>query len=208
MAASLVELMRRGVKLKTAPPSPIRLVTETSLSQRQKHISGTKIQPTQGEQIEQRTALAQPHRQELRIGDEIIVAAADRRWTSALGRFCLAHKPRPLGEHMYETGLQYGIVILEWKRSQEFDGENIRVGDHGSDILTEEQKGARRELACKRRKEADGLLWSVGCKPAMMERLCYDDLDIGEAERQTIVDGMIILAKKWHYWPMSEMRGT
>ncbi len=207
MATSLAELIRRGVKLKTPPPSSIRLVTETSLSRRQKHISGTKIQPTQVEQIEQRTALKQPHRQDLRIGDEIIVAVADRRWTSSLGRFCLAHKPRPLGEHMYETGLQYGIVIMEWKRAQGFEVKTGTI-DPGFDMLTEEQKEARRELARKRKKEADDLLWSVGCKPLMMERLCYDDLDIGEAERQTIIDGLIILAKKWHYWPMSVVRDT
>ncbi len=204
MATSLAELMRRGVKLKTAPPSPIRLVTETSLSQRQKHISGTKIQPTHGEQIEQRTALAQPHRQELRIGDEIIVAASDRRWTSALGRFCLAHKPRPLGEHMYETGLQYGIVVMESKHAEGFDA--IRAGDSGCVELTEDQKERIRELAIMRKKESDDLLWSVGCKPLMMERLCYDDMDF-EGDRLVIVDGLIVLAKKWRYWPRSDARG-
>lgn len=205
--ASLNELIRRGkVRPRAAVESPIRVITETALSGPQRHISGTRIHLSSAEEREQSVALAQPHRQDLRIGDDIVATAADRRWASALGRFCLAHKPRPLGEHMYDTGVQYGIVVLEWKRSVGFE---VKEGaDAGYDMLTEQQKEARRELACKRKGEADDLLWSACCKPLMMERLCYDDLDIGGAERPILVDGLVVLAKKWHYWPRSEMHGT
>jgi hypothetical protein len=77
----------------------------------------------------------------------------------------------------------------------------IRAGDRGYGELDDAERERRRELARIKKKGADDRLWSVGCKPTMMERLCFDDLDIAEGERTMVVDGLIVLAKKWGYWP-------
>lgn len=147
--------------------------------------------------------LSQPHRMPIYDAfGRVIARADDKRLESALGRFCAMHKPRPLGDHCYQSGLRYGEIVREYKNAMGFDTPGRGSGDFDYLILTGPQVQARKELAIMRKREADEILMALMPRlPRAMEKLCYDEFTPSIYDEALIIDGLVLLARKYGFSP-------
>lgn len=149
--------------------------------------------------------IAQPHRQPVYDSGGVVIASGeDRRLEGVFGRFCAGHKPRPLGDHCYYAGLRYAEIVREYKNAMGFDVAGWAPSDLGYATLTEAQVAARKDLAVIRKREADEVLFALMPRlPARMERLCFDELQPSPYDEALLVDGLVLLARKFGLQPRS-----
>jgi hypothetical protein len=148
------------------------------------------------------TALSQPHRRPLSghegSGGYEAAKNDDRRLESVLGRFCANHKPRPLGDHCYQAGIRYAEIVREYKNAMGFDVPGWGPSDNGYLTMTPAQIAARKELAIMRKRGADEVLLALMPRlPRVMEKLCFDELEPSPYDEALIIDGLVLLARKF-----------
>jgi hypothetical protein len=145
------------------------------------------------------TALSQPHRQAIFDASGGVVAKSDdKRLESSLGRFCATRKPRPLGDHCYQAGIRYAEIVREYKNAMGFDVPGWGPSDNGYLTMTPAQIAARKELAIMRKRGADEVLLALMPRlPRVMEKLCFDELEPSPYDEALIIDGLVLLARKF-----------
>ena len=132
---------------------------------------------------------AQPHRQ----------GSDDPRLCDPLGRFCAAQL---LGDHCRQAGVRYREVIEDDKIARGFTVNGWAPSDRGYAGLTDEQIQARKELAIRRRAEADAILRGVMWRlPWVMERLVYEEQEPSPYDHGIIRHGLIALSDAWGLSP-------
>ncbi len=148
-------------------------------------------------------ALSQPHRVTfMDASGRVVAEKEDRRLESALGRFCVNHQPRALGDHCYQAGLRYGEVVREYKKAMGFYTPGRASRDFGDLAPTDEQTQARKDLAVIRKREADQILIDLMPRlPMTMEKLCYDEFPPSIYDEALIIDGLVLLARKYGFSP-------
>jgi hypothetical protein len=145
-------------------------------------------------------AINQPHRKghSGAIYEARRAGSAFTRLSEALGRFCASpHAPTglPLGDHCWQAGQRYAEIVREYKTACGFDIHGWAPSDRGFSSLTQEQIEARKELAIQRKAEADQILRSIKLRlPAVLERLCYDQLEPFACDSGIIIGGLVALA--------------
>ena len=117
--------LRKGVKLRAPPTSPIRYTEDAhGLVRVRGRFSGQSTLSEIEKAIEAATmavAVAQPHRANVfDARGNVVASSEDKRLGSALGRFCLRHRPRPLAPWLQDAGEEYHDVVYRWKRAMGF----------------------------------------------------------------------------------------
>jgi hypothetical protein len=131
-------------------------------------------------------ALNQPHRR----GND------DKRLSDAFGRFCLNHKPRPLGDHCYHAGNRYAEIVREAKNALGLTVIAWSPSDGGYMSLTPDEIQARRDLALSRKREADEVLRAIMPRlPGALERLVYDLTEPNPYDEGILAHGLDRLAR-------------
>ncbi len=155
------------------------------------------------EEANRATVLSQPHRMPIfDASGGCIAESGDRRLESALGRFCINHKPRPLGDHCYLGGLRYAEIVREYKKAVGFYTPGRASRDFGDLAPTDEQIQARKDLAIICKREADQILIDLMPRlPMAMEKLCYDEFSPSVYDEALIIDGLVLLARKYGFSP-------
>lgn len=134
-------------------------------------------------------ALGHPHRN----------GSDDPRLATPLGRFCAHQK---LGDHCRQAGEQYREIVEDDKIARGFQVHGWAPSDRGYVGMTLAQIEARKELAIKRRREADAILRAVIPRLAWaMERLVYEEQEPSPYDRDIITHGLINLANEWELAP-------
>ena len=157
-------------------------------------------------------ALAQPHRRPLNGVDDISGGykpdPRSERLESVLGRFCANWKPRPLGDHCYQAGLRYAEIIRDYKLAMGFNVIGWAKTDMAYECLTDEQLQARKELAIKRKREADGelVVKVMPRAPRVAEWACYDEREVSPYDEGLLFNVLVVLADFFNLTPRSEMR--
>jgi hypothetical protein len=139
-------------------------------------------------------ALSQPHRRGANPAAECL--------SEPLGRFCLNHKPKPLGEHCWHAGKRYAEIVGEAKTAHGFAVPGWEPGAGGYAARTEAELSAEKELALMRLRAADAILVRVMPRlPRIMERFVFDQLDPSPYDEGVIVNGLVNLAAEWGMAP-------
>lgn len=160
--------------------------------------SRAMLRRTPKEEADQRevmsVVLAQPHRR----------GARNERLGTALGRFCVEHKPHALGDHLFAAGERYGEIIRQFKNAMGFQVPGWAPSDGGYEILTDAQAQAKKELAIRRKKEAEEIIIAIIPRaPRALERLTFDDLPPSPYDEGLIVACLVRLAQEWGLAPRS-----
>ena len=132
---------------------------------------------------------SQPHRQ----------GSDDPRLSDPLGRFCAVQR---LGDHCRQAGVRYREVVEDDKIARGFTVNGWAPSDRGYAGLTDQQIEARKELAIRRRHEADAILRSIMPRlPWAMERLVYEEQEPSPYDCGIIRHGLIALSDAWELSP-------
>ena len=156
-------------------------------------------------------ALAQPHRRPVGgLGDNskgMIPDPRSERLESVLWRFCANWKPRPLGDHCYQAGVRYAEIVREYKNRMGFNVSGWSPSDRGYEELTDEQLQAKKELAKKRKAEADCVLIAIIPRaPRVAEWACYDEREVSPYDEHLLFNCLMALSDFFKLTPRSEIR--
>lgn len=134
-------------------------------------------------------ALSHPHR----------AGSDDPRLATPLGRFCAGLK---LGDHCRQAGERYREIIEDDKIARGFQVHGWAPSDRGYFGLTEAQLEARKELAIRRRREADEIARAVHSRaPWVMEKLVYEEMEPSPYDGSIIENVVVNLADAWKMSP-------
>lgn len=142
----------------------------------------------------QAVALSQPHRRGARYSPQEATDAtsAFARLATPLGRFCTAQHLR---RECYDAGERYAEFVRQSLAARGFAVPGLVQGEAPSN-LTEDQKEALREAAVLRERAATQTLRSINPRlPRVMERFCYEQLELPVADGPIAIRGLMALAR-------------
>ena len=191
--------LRKGVKLKGEFQSPIRVTTEArglAALTRRSGYSGesslSEIEKRAQAEIES-IAEGQPHRRAVFDDRGHIVASSDsKRLGTAVGRFCVRHKPRPLAQWLEDAGKEYERIVYEFRKAISAPTVEQSNDGLGAGLLSE---SAIAELAQMRWNAARDALAAADRQAAVMiEFVCVDDRDPPPEWSPVVLKGLKALA--------------
>lgn len=176
-----------------ARANSIRIIYSTEWTRGQAKRDALEAKDTLGDRDKrereeaQKVVLEQPHRR----GNPSVKAG------DPLAEFCDSHWPNDMrfANKMYAAGRMYDQIIGDSRLARGLPRLGQTAGNGAERGLTEEQIQAERELAVRKRDEADGILINIDLRAKnVMEDICYWQREPGPYDESRLVQGLYRLA--------------
>ena len=193
---------RKGVIIKHKPDAGYLVPMSAALAKLSQAARLNEIERSRQEAGAMAVALAQPHRAVVVDARGRTIATPDsERLGTALGRFCVNHRPRPLAPWLEDAGKEYAAVVWRFKRAMGFTTFR-NSGDPLSIAIDDETATARREKSEMDKHRIDAVLLAVDRQgPVQMEAVCFDDIDPPWRWSSLLSECLMAAAEEWGLAP-------